>query len=263
MKNYLMATCWLLFAHVLCIGQNVGIGTQTPLAKLHVNGSLYAFGNTNVGGNIGVGFGPEESANYGLTVQDRSLAIYNSGDNLFWRMHYDPSGNFFQLSTVVAGSTVARMVVTNSGMVGINTTAPQYRLDINGNLKASGDIRSNSSLYLGGNAYVDEDKGLVRASTAAMGNMKIHKANYSVSAILAAHEMSGEFTIAWPSGIFSIAPSVFACNETFTQGSLGELRRVIVKFYDCNTSSCKGRLINTDNAPLNYAIDFDVVMIGR
>ena len=263
MKNYLMAIFCLLFTHIFCIGQNVGIGTQTPLARLHVNGNLYAFGNTNVGGNIGVGFGPEESVNYGVTVNDRSLAIYNSGDNIFWRMNYDPFGNFFQLSTVIAGSPAARMVVTNSGMVGINTTTPQYRLDINGNFKASGDIRSNSSLYLGGNAYVDDDKGLVRASTAALGNMKIHKENYSVTAILAAHGMSGEFTIAWPSGIFSIAPSVFACNETFTLGSLGELRRVIVKFYDCNTTSCKARLINTDDAPLNYAIDFDVVMIGR
>lgn len=263
MKNYLFATCTLLLANILCIGQNVGIGTLTPSTKLDVNGSIATNSNLYAAGSMGVGFSSNEAINYKLTVKNGSFAIYDPNDDMYWRMHYDAFSNRFQVSTVIAGSTVQRMVVTNTGMVGINNPTPAYRLDIGGNLRATGDIKSEGSLYISGNAYVDDNIGLVRAGTSGLGNMKIHKANYTVTAVLGAHEASGEFGIAWEAGIFSIAPSVFACNETYTLGSLGELRRVIVKFYDCNTTSCKARLINTDSSPVNYEIKFDVVMIGR
>ncbi|HSR38442.1 MAG TPA: hypothetical protein VLL95_05965 [Phnomibacter sp.] len=263
MKKIFISTWGMFFALAPVWGQNVGIGTSTPSTKLDVNGSVSTNTNIYAAGNIGVGFFPNETLTYKLTVKNGSFAIYDPNDDMYWRMNYDAFGNRFQVSTVIAGSTVQRMVVTNSGNVGINNISPLYRLDIGGNLRASGDIKTEASLYVSGNAYVDDNKGLVRASTADLGNMKIHKANYTVTAILGAHAASGEFTIAWPAGIFSIAPSVYACNETYTFGTVGELRRVIVKIYDCDTDSCKARLINTDSGAVNYEIRFDVVMIGR
>lgn len=263
MNNFLIATCFLLVSNIFCFGQNVGIGTLTPSTKLDVNGTIATNSNLYAAGNMGVGFFWNETLNYKLTLKNGVFAIYDSNDDIYWRMNYDPFANRFQLGNVIAGSTVQRMVVSNTGMVGINNLSPLYRLDIGGNLRATGDIKTDGSLYISGNAYVDDNKGLVRASTSDLGNMKIHKSNYTVNAVLAAHAASGEFDILWEPGIFTIAPSVFACNETYSAGISGELRRVIVKLYDCTTTGCKGRLINTDNSPVNYEIKFDVVMIGR
>ncbi len=245
--------------------KNVGIGLFDPDYKLSVSGSIYNTNNLYTQGSIGVGFTSSETIPYSLTVKNGGLAIYNTSDLHTWRINYDNVNDHLQIGNFANGAGVSnRMVITNAGNVGINTIDPLYRLDVSGDMRATSNIvSSGGSLYIDGNGYLDADKGIVRGATASLGNMKIHKANYSVTAILGAHEASGEFDIVWGAGIFSIPPSVYACNETYTFGTVGELYRVIVKIYGCTTTGCKARLINTDNAAVNYAIDFDVVMIGR
>ncbi len=251
------------------VNNNVGIGITSPTSRLSVAGNIYNTANLYTS-RLGVGFNDDEGLNYVMNVKNGSMAIFNTLDSVTWRMAYDAGSNMFgiyQGAGLLANSP--RLVIENTGQVGIGVASPAYNLDIAGNLHTTstiytdGSIQGGGTLYMSGNAYVDDDKGLVRAATSAQGNIKILKGNYQVSAVLGAHAISGEFSIGWQSGIFNTTPTVFACNETSTGGTVGQLYMVLVKIYGCNTTSCKARLINTSSGSVNYSINFDVMMIGN
>jgi hypothetical protein len=109
---------------------NVGIGTSTPTAKLHVRGGDILVQRT--GGNDG-------AISFGTT----GTSIYGSG-----------STNYIALST----NNTERVRIDSAGRVGIGTSTPTagFTLDvagdtrINGNLKAVGDVT----------AYFTSDKRL-------------------------------------------------------------------------------------------------------
>lgn len=97
-------------------GTNVGIGTATPGAKLHVSGGnvfVTTSGTYSEPAAI-AGVLAFDSANGDLNISARS----NGGNTLtrFW--------------TSNAGAGAERMRITNTGLVGIGTTSPGYRLDV-------------------------------------------------------------------------------------------------------------------------------------
>lgn len=248
---------------------NVGIGISNPISRLSVSGNIY---NTEslYTSRMGVGFNDNEGLTYVMNVKNGSMAIFNTLDSITWRIAYDAGFNTFGIYQGAGlSASNPRLVIENTGQVGIGVASPAYNLDIAGNLHTTstiytdGSIQGGGTLYMSGNAYVDDNKGLVRAATSAQGNIKVLKANYQVSAVLGPHALSAEFSIAWQSGIFNTTPTVFACNETSTGGTVGQLYMVLVKVYGCNTTSCKARLINTSSGSVNYSINFDVLMIGN
>lgn len=85
-------------------GGNVGIGTTSPAQKLHVNGSAY-IGTTYEGICI---------SRYGNTID----AISSNGSSLPLYLNHTSTGDI-------------RMVI-GGGNVGIGTTSPSYKLDVNG-----------------------------------------------------------------------------------------------------------------------------------
>jgi len=122
---------------------NVGIGTNTPGAKLDVNYS---------GGQIG-DFTALRIVNHATNLHATSLAEYDFtvsdinastglGNGTFSIGHRSYSG----------ASRSERLIITNTGNVGIGTNTPGAKLDVNGNMRVSGD-GSQITIAPGTSAY--------------------------------------------------------------------------------------------------------------
>ncbi|CAN5793284.1 hypothetical protein BH10BAC3_BH10BAC3_23740 [soil metagenome] len=99
-----------LFFSAKAIAQNVGIGTISPSAKLTVSGAE----NTVNGQNAGI-------------------MINNSLSSNAWIIRAGASGTSTPAGGFSIGDNAAyRLVITNTGNVGIGTLAPQARLHISG-----------------------------------------------------------------------------------------------------------------------------------
>jgi hypothetical protein len=119
---------------------NVGIGTLTPSNKLHINGTLQvdagdiklAWGASGINRKLAI----ENSDTYrnGLLFKEsRELQLFSCG----------ASGDggritFFTRAATAANSSdygTERLRITESGNVGIGTSTPGYKLDVNGVVK--------------------------------------------------------------------------------------------------------------------------------
>ena len=109
---------------------NVGVGTKTPLAQLHVHNE---FGNAtvNVSGKGGAG---------AVTVQGAALlkrAFFQATDTFASIGTNSESGSMpFSIRT----NDTNRIYIKTLGNVGIENTDPQYTLDVTGDINASGQV---------------------------------------------------------------------------------------------------------------------------
>jgi len=105
-------------AVVISSAGDVGIGTASPLDKLHVNG-----GNILVGNNFGlISRNSANTASYRLLSSDASDDVVIGGTN--WNnMEFD-----------ISGANDA-MVIVAGGNVGMGTTAPSEQLEVIGNIE--------------------------------------------------------------------------------------------------------------------------------
>ena len=107
-------------------GENVGIGTDNPSEPLHVH-----TGGTSGGMKIT------------STDADSYILLNETSDNKGFYISLDGNNNsgsnhslsFFSQN---AGTVTNRMMITNNGNVGINSTNPGYKLDVGGDVRFAG-----------------------------------------------------------------------------------------------------------------------------
>lgn len=121
-------------------GGNVGIGTVSPSSKLDVGGVTWVRG---AGANI----------NHG-NITNASLRVGNNlgmdQDEIYFNSVNGTMGTLTNHALIFRTNKVERMRVTGAGNVGIGTTTPTERLDVNGAAKVSGALTTGGSMTVGG-----------------------------------------------------------------------------------------------------------------
>src|SRR2546427_494667 len=125
------------------VGGNVGIGTSTPGGKLHIFGAA----NSDIYAGLGVDMnaGPSLNFGYGGATFGRGAGFFNARP--------DPSATAPNPSLRFMTANAERMIITNAGNVGIGTSSPTEKLEINGNLALP--LTSSASagvITMGGNS---------------------------------------------------------------------------------------------------------------
>jgi hypothetical protein len=163
---------------------NVGIGTTNPLDKLEINGSDRAIALT-VGGGAGNEYGGR------WRVYDTGAGVYTS----------------FDTKNVGSWTNDRLTILSSNGNVGIGTTSPSYRLDVNSTtdtkLLLTGSTNQNAMLFgaagsaneyyvaAGNNLVTGGDKGfLIYNTTANQPQLFIEQATRNVK-VFAGFEVVG------------------------------------------------------------------------
>lgn len=125
---------------------NVGIGTTSPNRTLHVDS-----------GDVGI------AATFQSSLATGGISLMGSGTTDDTRVRIGAEGDDLKLFS----NNIERMRIDSSGNVGINDSAPSYKLDVNG------DARFTGSFYLTGFASVpvaEWQSYTPGLSTATLGN---------------------------------------------------------------------------------------------
>jgi len=120
-------------------GGNVGIGTTGPYQKLQVSGNIIA----NYANSIYLDyFGSPDSYKKGFSGLNQSTGV-GRGLHIF---NYDNDSN--QGINFWVGTNASRIqaaIITSAGNVGIGTTSPQAKLDVNGTVRMPGFLSTGNS----------------------------------------------------------------------------------------------------------------------
>ena len=103
---------------------NVGIGTTTPEGKLDIYGSVFI--NTNA--NLYLKASATSPSDPG------DLVFLANSNTEYARIYANPGGSDLRFS--VGTTPTTRMLVTNTGNVGIGTLTPSYKLSVEGTIGA-------------------------------------------------------------------------------------------------------------------------------
>ncbi len=119
------------------IEENIGMGTNTPTAKLHI---------------------VRDSDNQADETEDHGLKIGSGINDEALMIGYDNEENIGYINAGSSGAVVTSLALqTRGGNVGIGKESPQYELDIDGSINIDGDIRQNGNIVAIGAWGQDEN----------------------------------------------------------------------------------------------------------
>ncbi|RYZ61824.1 MAG: hypothetical protein EOO14_03955 [Chitinophagaceae bacterium] len=213
--------------------------------------ALAVHGNTHLGGNISV-----NAANPTIQFRDGATTkgfIQITGDNLRMGTNSgNDAGNF-----IIRTNGGDRVTVDGSGNMNV-----QANLTTSANMNVQGNLTANGDMNVQGDLTVNGNKGVLYNSHGS-GQLKYYTRTASFTATLGANALSSESSVGFTPGIFSSPPKVFAGDIVSTGGVSGELFRVQLIIYNVTTTSCKVRLLNTSNSPVNYNVVWNIVCLGE
>jgi hypothetical protein len=112
----------------------LGIGTATPSQTLHVQGDILSTG-TITASNLSI-IGEFTTLNTATSNTDQ-VVVTNHGTGPALKV--TQTGNS-TLAEFYDNETGIALMIANDGLVGIGTADPQYKLDVDGTIYASGDV---------------------------------------------------------------------------------------------------------------------------
>jgi hypothetical protein len=144
---------------------NVGIGTNSPGYTLDVAGDI----NMSTGSSFRINGVAQTFGGGGFTGNIADYITHTGDTDTKFGF---PSVDKFIVNT--AGSE--RLTIFNNGNIGINQTNPQYKLDVDGDINLTGDLRINGTIQTfggGPSAWTTSGSDVYRAS----GKVGIGKTN--------------------------------------------------------------------------------------
>ena len=149
-----------------------GIGLTNSTTKLEVIGDISGSGNITSSGSISAGKTKFETFNSilalfgnseGLNIENYAVGQFPTDTATYdkaTRLNCAPNGviQFFQGGSLAVGSELARFKST--GEFGIGTTNPTEKLQVSGNIKATGTITGKKQFYQTVNSYNNQVNNL-------------------------------------------------------------------------------------------------------
>jgi len=157
MKKFILSAIIICSAVITSFSQNIGAGIGN-FKSLNVSGSttpatfdsVKVNGNVNITGKLTTGGVTIEKTLLGTSIKVDKINI--GSDSLGMREICSHDSDIFLQSHAGLRNTLFN--VHNTGKVGIGTSTPSERLDVNGNARVSGNLIVNGNLSFAGNKTI-------------------------------------------------------------------------------------------------------------